>query len=237
MRLRFGERPKCKLVDCDSSARALGLCEMHYQRFKKHGSTDLPEFKANGRPVAITDFERGAKLCSGCDQWKPLGEYRKIPSRGGGGWAARCNICERAYQRDRNHNLSAEQRESHAAARERWREANKDYLRTWERNRRATRKGITPDEWLGRVEAQHGACAICGDEPDDPLTLHIDHDHATGTVRGLLCNRCNTALGMLRDDPMLMACAIEYLQLAREGVRPGVPLVWLRFGNGQPVAC
>lgn len=62
--------------------------------------------------------------------------------------------------------------------------------------RKATRaKGLGVDDatYTALLEAQDGHCAIC---PNTPKTrrLHVDHDHATGSVRGLLCHRCNRAL-------------------------------------------
>lgn len=62
------------------------------------------------------------------------------------------------------------------------------------------------------LAAQGGACAICG-YPASELRrrLSIDHDHRTGQVRGLLCTTCNLGLGAFRDDPAVLAKAIEYL--------------------------
>jgi hypothetical protein len=55
---------------------------------------------------------------------------------------------------------------------------------------------------------QDGKCAVCGDE--NPA--HTDHDHASGTVRGLLCGRCNLGIGLFLDDPARMHAAISYLE-------------------------
>jgi hypothetical protein len=68
----------------------------------------------------------------------------------------------------------------------------------------------------------HGACAICGFEEEVKSArgrlrrLVIDHDHATGLVRDLLCSRCNAALGLFRDDLEVMRSAVEYLAKHRD---------------------
>ncbi|MGY1652482.1 endonuclease domain-containing protein [Geodermatophilus sp. SYSU D01119] len=54
-------------------------------------------------------------------------------------------------------------------------------------------------------------CALCG----EPRPGHIDHDHATDFVRALLCERCNLALGLLRDDASLMRAAADYVEVHR----------------------
>jgi hypothetical protein len=59
--------------------------------------------------------------------------------------------------------------------------------------KRATELGITDDEYAGMLAEQGGGCAICG-APPKTRRLHVDHDHKTGRVRGLLCHRCNRAL-------------------------------------------
>lgn len=50
------------------------------------------------------------------------------------------------------------------------------------------------------LAAQQGRCAICGREPRSGKHLHVDHDHDTGRVRGLLCFSCNAAIGQLHHD-------------------------------------
>jgi len=58
---------------------------------------------------------------------------------------------------------------------------------------RAKQLGVSDDEYARLLEAQGGGCAICGAKPKT-RRLHVDHDHKTGKVRGLLCHRCNRAL-------------------------------------------
>lgn len=73
--------------------------------------------------------------------------------------------------------------------------------------------GITPDDYVTLFRAQEGACAICHKpETVEGRSLAVDHDHETGEVRGLLCFRCNTALGKFNDDPQLLRAAAAYLE-------------------------
>lgn len=88
-----------------------------------------------------------------------------------------------------------------------------------ERRKRSNRQkyGLRPGEYEAMLDSQDGKCAICLEPPTGGATsqsrLHIDHDHKRGWVRGLLCSRCNTALGLLRDRPDLVRAAAEYLDL------------------------
>ena len=78
--------------------------------------------------------------------------------------------------------------------------------------RRGAVYGITPAQMVRMAEDQHGGCAICQTVPPVFTDLHIDHNHTTGEVRGLLCPTCNTALGMFRDSPEVLMRALEYLE-------------------------
>ena len=71
--------------------------------------------------------------------------------------------------------------------------------------------GITPERYDEMVQQQGGVCAICR-KPPSRRRLHIDHDHYTGRVRGLLCNTCNVWLGRIDDDPSRVRNALEYLR-------------------------
>lgn len=70
--------------------------------------------------------------------------------------------------------------------------------------------GITVDDYNRMLEDQDGGCYICGGTDKD-RALSIDHDHSTGTVRGLLCSNHNRALGLLGDNPELLVAAHRYL--------------------------
>ena len=74
--------------------------------------------------------------------------------------------------------------------------------------------GITLLERLALMEEQGWKCAICEDPLPALLTTNValDHDHATGKVRGLLCHLCNKGLGHFRDDTDLLLSAVAYLQ-------------------------
>lgn len=72
--------------------------------------------------------------------------------------------------------------------------------------------GLTPADYRRMLTAQGNRCAICGCDPtNQSQRFSIDHDHVTGRVRGLLCNRCNRALGLLRDDATILERARRYL--------------------------
>jgi len=83
---------------------------------------------------------------------------------------------------------------------------------------------ISIDEYEKLYNEQSGVCAICK-KPEirvlngRPLRLGVDHDHVTGKIRGLLCSSCNTALGLLKEDPSIFISALEYLGYKVLGVR------------------
>jgi len=73
----------------------------------------------------------------------------------------------------------------------------------------ARQYGITQEQYNQFLIAQGGRCAIC--QTKFVKIGHIDHDHKTGKVRGLLCFKCNVGIGHLDDDPLKVKAALDYL--------------------------
>ena len=87
----------------------------------------------------------------------------------------------------------------------------KDYFR-------AKKHGCSKEQYTKIYAAQGGRCAVCGAEKAGRFcgagkaeTLCVDHDHETGVIRGLLCGHCNCGLGHMRDNPVLLRRAADYL--------------------------
>lgn len=87
--------------------------------------------------------------------------------------------------------------------------------------RRKTRYGLTPGAYAEMLGRQNGVCAIC--KQPESITfkgvvqpLSIDHCHATGVVRGLLCRACNSSLGLLNDDPERILALARYIAFFKD---------------------
>lgn len=85
------------------------------------------------------------------------------------------------------------------------------HKKAWRKYMYKTLYGITQEEYNLMVEKQDGRCAICKRPPPPDKILFVDHCHGTGKVRGLLCDTCNKAIGMLQGIDGLEA-ALDYLK-------------------------
>ncbi|UIW13254.1 HNH endonuclease [Arthrobacter phage Crewmate] len=133
------------------------------------------------------------KRCSGCGEVKPLEAFHKL-HKAKDGRTARCGKCRSAAQ-------TARYRQNPTVTLDR---------------QQAARYGVTVDHVEALKAAQGGKCAICGtDEPGGRGRWHVDHDHESGAVRGLLCHHCNLGLGHFRDDVDALRAAIRYLEEAQ----------------------
>jgi hypothetical protein len=108
----------------------------------------------------------------------------------------------------------------------RWQQENAERLNAYRRQRNALpeRKramrdgyyrrtfGMSADDFDALLESQGGGCAICGKRPERQASLHVDHCHDSGRVRGIVCVNCNQGLGQFGDDPELLERAAAYLR-------------------------
>lgn len=164
---------------------------------------------------SVTNLENGTKVCPRCTQEKPLTEYRVVPGRGSGGFSSYCYDCTReyqaVYQRARRSGATPEEREASAAWFRNYRKERPEAVRA---SMLRQSYGMDLDDYERIYDAQGGVCKICG-TPDPGgrwnSSLCVDHDHATGFVRGLLCHDCNVGLGFFDDSPEKMMAALQYL--------------------------
>lgn len=85
------------------------------------------------------------------------------------------------------------------------RAGHKYYLKTF----RKKKYGLTHDQIRAMVEEQNGKCAICYCVPKK---FCVDHCHLSGQTRGLLCNNCNLAIGLMKESIPALLNAIQYLR-------------------------
>lgn len=97
--------------------------------------------------------------------------------------------------------------------------------RRYQRNRHLrSNYGMTLVDYEEMLTSQLGSCAICGAAPPENASrfgvLHVDHNHVTGAIRGLLCQNCNRGLGMFNDDPTRLLQAAEYVSKHETTTQP-----------------
>lgn len=170
------------------------------------------------------------KICSCCSAKKAIECFTRDRSRKDGR-APRCRGCNlRAGQKWRAQLTPEEKAEIRAQARLRrslnpeqyrrnekiWTHSNPDRMRAARRRRRFRKYGLTESAYQVMRSQQDDKCAVCQKDFERDKrgwdTCHIDHDHETGKVRGLLCSRCNVALGDFQDSEAVLTRAIEYLR-------------------------
>lgn len=147
------------------------------------------------------------KACSRCKAEKPLTEFyvRKGRPRGG----SDCKECAKPVAREW-HRKNRERSRATAAA---WKAQNPDRCDAAKHRSNMRSYGITPERYDEMMAMQGHSCGICGKHQDNEVKrLAVDHCHATGEVRALLCHNCNKALGLFRDSPDLLSMAAKYLE-------------------------
>lgn len=135
----------------------------------------------------FTRVHNGKARCAKCKRRKLLHLFNKHRKRDD--VQGYCKSCDLKRQR------TAERKQQHRRAKT---------LRQY---------GVTEEQYQALYKKQNGKCALCGNPETDARhgRLSIDHNHETGEIRGLLCGRCNMAIGLLRDDPVLARRVAAYL--------------------------
>ncbi len=143
------------------------------------------------------------KTCFGCEQTKDITEFYKHKAMADG----HLNKCKPCKVKDSNSWISLNM-EQHIKGTEKSRKKRFQYLRVYNRKKKYN---LTDAQHQKMLLEQNNLCAICLLIPET-LTkpLYVDHDHKTGKVRGLLCQKCNTAFGMFLESEEIMQNAISY---------------------------
>lgn len=139
---------------------------------------------------------QGLKRCPGCRVTKPLEAFYEHKSARDGR-APHCIVCVNTKLRPAKKQILTEDQ----------RRANREKVLRRE-------FGISLEEYQAMHDTQGGVCAICG-MAETGKTLAVDHCHTSGKIRGLLCGRCNPAVGFLRESPELARELAAYLEKHR----------------------
>lgn len=168
------------------------------------------------------------KRCTKCKRTWPLNQYiRHSGNRGLHPWCRECRVESGRQVRLRKpekyklqaREYSMKNRKRIYERQARWKTLNKAKLDAYNRRRHLDEAyGITQHDYETLRDIQGGVCAICGSDKK----LHVDHDHRSGVVRGLLCFNCNTGLGKFEDNERLLRAAIGYMErTAKSSLKPG----------------
>lgn len=191
----------CRVMDCGRAHKARGYCNSHYAQWLRGINVDQPINERNMLPPETCTVE-------GC--------VEAHKARG---------LCHMHYARQLRHGhvkrpdrtkprmvCSVIGCDSYTYAKG---VCNLHYVHA----RKMENYGIDTQEYQRLLVSQGGGCAICGgqetsidDRSGKPRMLAVDHNHATGKVRGILCSHCNRAIGLLGDSVNTVQSALMYLE-------------------------
>lgn len=152
------------------------------------------------------------KVCRTCNETKDINEFHK-QSRAKDGRYLDCKVCTAA----RNKAWYGANKARHAKTCASWYKKNRTHAISkgtdWHYRKNY---GITHEEFLSLADKQDNKCLICSVGLTFAEKCHtravLDHDHDTGEIRGVLCNACNTGIGLLKDSPAVLLSAYNYLK-------------------------
>lgn len=229
--VRKGRITYCSVDGCEEVSHAKKLCFMHYQRKRKHGHIESTRpanwGEINAHPLIeqwnYLHRKKGAALCA--PEWRT--DFDRFVSDVGERPSPEHRLCPRdrsqligpnnfvwekpEYQRQDGETI---QEAKNRAERGRRAEHPEKFRNLHLRKKYA---GLTLAGFTAMAERQRNKCAICGDEEGTvikgkTIALAVDHDHASGHIRGLLCIKCNRGLGLFKDSSDLLLKAAGYLE-------------------------
>lgn len=185
----------CSVESCERPALARGWCKRHYRVWNELGHdphTWVPQIT----PQVFTDTH---KLCPDCGETKPL-ECFTPNAKTRSGRVTNCHPCQSKRMTEWNRTKRTPEQFERARLRHRRKNLRESY-------------GITLEDYDALLKDQAGRC-ICGTTKPGPRVrhFHVDHDHSDGSIRGLLCQDCNMAIGILSDDPERLELLAAYLR-------------------------
>ncbi len=202
---------------CTKCGKAKNIDDFRYE--KKHGEKhgfrsscndcERTRFKKwhnekRAKPKPLREIPPSHKYCVRCDGIKSTEQFSRN-KRSKDGLFSWCKDCTGKYRQVTTPDEQA-RRDSYA------------------RSAALKRYGITVEQYNALLQSQGNVCAVC-QEPETVINatksgkvslLGVDHDHATGKVRGLLCQRCNQALGLLNDEQTTIESLLRYIKAAQE---------------------
>lgn len=153
--------------------------------------------KKKSAPLLLT---LSSKKCPCCGEVKPTTEFARYKSQKGKfGFNSYCKVC--VNKKSKKYSIDNPEK----------------CKRTYRNSRLKKLYGLTIEDVGIILKNQNYKCAICGQEislfgSSKKLTAHVDHDHKTGKIRGLLCQECNIGLGKFRDNTEYLLGALSYLK-------------------------
>lgn len=215
---------KCHVINCTQPSIAKGLCRKHYMRVQRHGSVEQTRSNDWGSREKHPAYRAwcGLRRYHRLDMPESWREdfwafVKDVPEKPERGKAGRCDNTKpwssenfywkepRVESEDRKQYMREWQRKSRAA--------NPDYY--WDMDLRKN-YGVTLEWYRETLAKQGNGCAIC-QQPETAvikgkvISMPVDHCHATGKPRGLLCTKCNRGLGLFSDNRQHLLSAAAYL--------------------------
>jgi hypothetical protein len=186
----------CIVFKCEKRVFGHGYCNMHYKRWRKTGDPG-PATTLKRTSCSVVDCPEphcGLGFCN--THWARFKATGKVPTTLIRRYGEEKPICPRLF-------CSKPVSTKGLCLRH---YSRLKIYKTYE-------SSFTWQDYDALWTKQGGSCAICSSELLwDAKSTHVDHDHKTGKIRGLLCGLCNQGLGSFRDDLGLLKLAIKYLK-------------------------